>query len=360
MKLSFKDILNKKELSRDDIIILLNATQKESKLLFARSKEIRLKHVGNKVYLRGLIELSNICKKDCLYCGIRKSNKHVCRYNLTDEEVLRTVKYAYDNNYGSLAIQSGELDNNIFVERVNNLLIKIKELTKGKLHITLSCGEQSEETYLKWNKNGGNRYLLRIESSTKELYNKIHPNNETHSFEKRIEALKALRKTGYQTGTGVMIGLPFQTTENLADDLLFMKEIDIDMVGMGPYLEQKDTPLYKFKDSLKPIEERYFMTLKMIAVLRILMKNINIAATTALEAIGVNGREKAITAGANVIMPNITPAVYRENYMIYENKPLPSSKEILVPEKRIKKIGYKIEWGDFGDSAHFKKRSLIN
>ena len=238
----------------------------------------------------------------------------------------------------------------------NNLLIKIKELTKGKLHITLSCGEQSEETYLKRNKNGRNRYLLRIESSTKELYEKIHPNNETHSFEKRIEALKALRKTAYQTGTGVMIGLPFQTTENLADDLLFMNEIDIDMVGMGPYLEQKDTPLYDLKDSQKPIAERYFMTLKMIAVLRILMKNINIAATTALEAIGTNGREKAIIAGANVIMPNITPAVYRENYMIYENKPLPSLNEILVPEKRINEIGYKIGWGEFGDSAHFKKR----
>ncbi|MCD4773211.1 MAG: [FeFe] hydrogenase H-cluster radical SAM maturase HydE [Bacteroidales bacterium] len=356
MKQTFTDILKKEELSRDNIITLLNANSEDSKLLFAKSEEIRLKYVGNKVYLRGLIELSNICGKDCLYCGIRKSNKNICRYNLTDEEVLKSVKYAYENNYASLVIQSGELENKAFAERINNLLVKIKKLTKGKLHITLSCGEQSEDTYLKWNKNGANRYLLRIESSTKELYNKIHPNNKKHSFEKRIEALNALRKTDYQTGTGIMIGLPFQTIGNLADDLLFMRKVDIDMVGMGPYLEQKDTPLYDFRNTLKPIEERFFLTLKMIAVLRILMKEINIAATTALEAIENKGREKAVKAGANVIMPNITPAIYRENYMIYENKPLPSSSEILVPEKNLNKIGYKIGWGEFGDSAHFCKR----
>ncbi|MBA7543297.1 [FeFe] hydrogenase maturase subunit HydE [subsurface metagenome] len=356
MKQTITGILQKEDLSKDDIITLLMASYDESKLLFAKSEEIRLKHVGNKVYLRGLIELSNICGKDCLYCGIRKSNKKISRYNLTDEEVLKSVKYAYKNNYASLVIQSGELENKAFAERLNNLLIRIKELTKGEMHITLSCGEHSEETYLKWGNNSANRYLLRIESSNKELYNKIHPNNKKHNFEKRLEALKVLKKTGYQTGTGIMIGLPFQTIENLADDLLFMKEIDIDMVGMGPYIEQEDTPLYNLKNTLKTIEERFFLTLKMIAVLRILMKDINIAATTALEAIENKGREKAVKAGANVIMPNITPAIYRENYMIYENKPLPSSSEILVPDENLNKIGYKVGYGEFGDSTHFSKR----
>ena len=277
---------------------------------------------GNTVHLRGLIELSNICEKDCYYCGIRKSNSNVHRYSISDDEVLEAIQYAYDKSYGSVALQSGEIQSNAFTEKITRILQKTTKLSNGKLGVTLSCGEQTVETFRQWFEAGANRYLLRIETSNRELYKKLHPNDDIHRFERRLEALEMLKKTGYQTGTGVMIGLPFQTVENLADDLLFMKQFDIDMCGMGPYIEHHETPLYAYKDGLMPLKERFNLSLKMIAILRILMPDINIAATTALQTIEQNGRERAIQIGANVLMPNITPGKYRDNYFLYENKPV--------------------------------------
>ena len=194
-------------------------------------------------------------------------------------------------------------------------------MSNGELGITLSCGEQSNETYRRWFESGAHRYLLRIESSTPELYAKIHPQNELHSFDKRLKSLQLLKEIGYQVGTGVMIGLPFQTMENLADDLLFLKQIDVDMVGMGPYIEHEDNPLYEFRHLLKTKQERFDLALKMVAALRLLMPDINIAAATALQAIDPAGREKALAIGANVIMPNLTPCDFRKEYQLYEDKP---------------------------------------
>lgn len=168
-------------------------------------------------------------------------------------------------------------------------------------------GEQSEETYRRWFDSGAERYLLRIETSSEELYKKLHPSSELHNYFKRLKALELLRKTGFQVGTGVMIGLPFQTLEILADDLLFMKELDIHMCGMGPYIEHIHTPLYNNKKQLFHPSVRFNLGLKMVSLLRILMPDINIAATTALQTLEQNGREKAIVVGANVLMPNITP-----------------------------------------------------
>lgn len=187
--------------------------------------------------------------------------------------------------------------------------------------ITLSMGEQSRETFERWKEAGAERYLLRIEASNRELYHKLHPHDDNHSYEKRLNALKLLQDCDYQVGTGVMVGLPFQTTSNLADDLLFFKDFDIDMIGLGPYIEHEDTPLYQYSDQLKPQAERFELSMRMVALLRILMKDVNIAATTAMQSIDELGREKVIKVGANVLMPNITPVRYREGYLLYENKP---------------------------------------
>ncbi len=314
----------------------------------------------NKVYFRGLIEFSNICAKNCFYCGIRKDNELTKRYNLSDKEILDAARFAFENKYGSLVLQSGELESPAFTRRIDDLLKKIRDLSDGKLRVTLSVGEQSEETYRQWFNSGAHRYLLRIESSNPELYKKIHPDDESHRFEKRLEALRTLQRTGYQTGTGVMIGLPFQTLEDMAGDLLFMKEFNIDMVGMGPYIEHTNTPLYKFREMLLPKEERFQLTLKMIAILRIMMKDINIAAATALQSIDKIGREKAIKIGANVIMPNITPGHYRDDYKLYENKPCTDENAddcTSCLEARIALSQNEIAFGEWGDSIHYKKRN---
>ncbi len=350
------DIINQKSFSREDLVLLLNSCGKDMELFFKKSHEVREKTVGSKVYFRGLIEFSNICSKDCFYCGIRKSNKNVVRYNASDEEIVEACRIALDNRLGSVVLQSGELDTNTFVNRVDYLLKKIKKMSGGRLGITLSCGEQSKETYRRWFESGAHRYLLRIESSNRELYYKIHPGTYRHSYERRLEALGFLKETGYQVGTGVMVGLPFQTVENLAEDLLFFKDFDIDMCGMGPYIEHENTPLYQFREMLKPRHERQELSLKMIAALRLLMPDINIAASTALQAIESKGREKALTVGANVIMPNLTPMKYRREYILYQNKPCvdeDSEQSMADMESRIRNAGIEIGYDEWGDSKHF-------
>ena len=196
----------------------------------------------------------------------------------------------------------------------------------------------------------------RIESSNPELYRKIHPENDFHSFDRRLQALNDLKLAGYQVGTGVMIGLPFQTTEDLADDLLFLKQLDVDMVGMGPYIEHEDTPLYESRNLLKTKQQRFDLALKMVATLRLLMPDINIAAATALQAIDPAGREKALTIGANIIMPNLTPCEYRKEYQLYEDKPcLDEDAELCrnCLEARIELAGCEIGYGEWGDSKHY-------
>lgn len=359
MSKTIEDILLQENFSKEDIVILLKSDKRERNLLYEKSAEVKKEFVGNKVHFRGLIEFSNVCEKDCLYCGIRKSNKNSKRYNLTDEEILKAAKFAYDNKYGSIVLQAGELTNSSYLNRIENLLREIKKLSDGKLGITISLGEEDIETYKRWFEAGAHRYLLRIESSNRDLYYRIHPDDENHNFENRINCLKNLQKIGYQTGTGVMVGLPFQTFEDLADDLIFMKELDIDMCGMGPYVEHEDTPLYVFKDDLLIQEERFNLTLKMIAILRIMMKDINIAAATALQAIDPIGREKAIKVGANIIMPNITPGKYRNDYALYQNKPCTDEEAedcAGCMDARINLTGDEIAYDEWGDSNHFKRR----
>lgn len=349
-------ILKKAELSRADLVYLLQTEGIEKQFLFEKSAEIKQRYVQNKVYFRGLIEFSNICAKDCLYCGIRKSNRNTSRYNLTDDEILNAARFAFESRFGSIVLQSGELKSKTFTKRISKLIDQIMKMSGNKLRITLSCGEQEKETYKEWIEKGAARYLLRIESSDRELYYKLHPENKNHSFEKRLESIYSLQELGFQLGTGVMIGLPFQTHDHLAGDLLWMKSLDVDMVGMGPYLEHPNTPLYQHKHLLMSKENRFDLSLKMVAILRILMKNINIAATTALQSIDPMGREKAIKIGANVIMPNITPGLYRNSYKLYENKPCTDENAEDCSnclEVRIALTNHTIAWDDWGDSAHF-------
>lgn len=354
-----KTILNNEDFSSETLVHLLGVTGADADLLFDKAKQVKEKEVGNVVYFRGLIEYANKCSKDCYYCGIRCGNKALARYTLTTDEVLEAARYAYDNNFASIVIQSGERSDKAFVNTITEILNRIKEMSGGKLGITLSLGEQSNAVYRAWYEAGAHRYLLRIETSDRELYKKLHPNNSKHSFDKRIEALEALRAEGYQVGSGVMIGLPFQTTEHLAADLRFLKSFDIDMCGMGPYVEHEATPLFKYSSELIPRKERFNLTLKMIALLRIMMKDINIAATTAMQAIDPMGREKALMAGANIIMPNLTPVKYRENYKLYEDKPCMDEeadecKNCL--EARIRLTNHKIGYGEWGDSKHFSSK----
>jgi len=354
----FQDILQDTNFNREELVRLLLAEGEERKQLFQQAQTVKLATVGNKVYFRGLIEFSNICSKDCLYCGIRKNNEKVVRYEATDDEILDACRFAWENRFGSVVLQSGELSSRHFIQRVDRLLRKIKEMSNGELGITLSCGEQDLETYMQWRESGAHRYLLRIESSNPDIYRKIHPNNKFHSFERRLQSLNAIKTAGYQVGTGVMIGLPFQTIENLAEHFLFFKQLDVDMVGMGPYIEHEDTPLYEFRSSIQSKQERFDLALKMIAILRLLMPDINIAAATALQAIDPAGREKALTIGANILMPNLTPCVYRKEYQLYENKPcLDEDAELCrnCLEARIELAGCEIGYGEWGDSKHFLK-----
>ncbi len=353
-------ILKQGAFSKKDLVRLLAADEEERKLVFAKAEEVKQKYVGNKVYYRGLIEFSNLCGKNCYYCGIRAGNKKAHRYEVTEQEVLEAARYAWENKFGSIVIQAGERSGSRYTQRMERIVRMIKQMSNGELGITLSLGEQSEETYRRWFEAGAHRYLLRIEVSNPKLYPKYHPENKKHIYQERLDALYRLRKVGYQVGTGGMIGLPFQTVEDLADDLLFFQKHDIDMIGMGPYIEHEETPMFKYKDKLIPKMERFYLSLKMVAVLRILMKDINIAATTAMQAIDPMGREKSIKVGANIIMPNLTPTKYREDYLLYEDKPCTDEdaeecKRCL--EARIHMAGGQIGYGEWGDSKHFKNRS---
>ena len=319
-----------------------------NRTLLEEAYKTKLSSIGPKVYLRGLIEISNICTKDCLYCGIRKGI-HCQRYELSEEEVLAAAQIAASRRYGSVVIQGGERNDDAFVQKITRLLKAIKAIdTGGKpLGITLSLGEQPREVYEEWFDAGAHRYLLRIESSNPDLYHKIHPQDSRHSFDRRLQALEDLKAIGYQAGTGAMIGMPFQTASDMAGDLLFYKEFNAPMIGMGPYNPHPDTPLTFSGAAYPPDEERFMLGLKMIALLRLLMPDINIAAATALEVLNPRGRELGILAGANVVMPNVTPSEERVKYNLYNRKTLDPGLK-LSPEIP---IGY----GEWGDSKAFIK-----
>lgn len=358
---SIASVLGKANPDRSDILAMLQCNEEEAPLLYRRAAAVRDRYVGNHVYLRGLIEYSNICGKNCLYCGVRSDNVKIERYTMSREEVLEAAMTAYKLNLGSIAIQSGENSSNSIVETVEELVRSIRKMTDNRLGITLSLGEQSRETYQRWFDAGAHRYLLRIEASSEALYRRVHPDDDMHRYHRRLECLKAIQETGYQTGTGVMVGLPNQTMSDLADDLVFMRDFDIDMCGMGPFIEHSDTPLGSRGTDNLFLNERFNLTLRMIAVLRIIMKDINIVASTAMQTIDPAGREKAISCGANVVMPNLTPARYRSGYLIYEGKPgYREADESNVSGLNLDLLpGITVQLGIWGDTPHYGRRRTV-
>ncbi len=349
------------ELSLEEIAALLSITEKdELQKLYDLAYSIKEQHVGRVAYFRGIIECSNMCIKDCYYCGIRRSNKKVERFLMDEEEIFREAMWAYEAEYGSCVIQSGERQDEAYIAMIERVVKRISLYTDGEFGITLSLGEQSEETYRRWKTAGAHRYLLRIETTNPELYATIHPAD--HSMEVRKQCLADLRRCGYQVGTGVMMGLPGQTMQDLAGDILFLKDIDVDMVGMGPYIPHSDTPMGMDAGSFTDDERRQalMLGLKMIAVTRIVLKDINIAAATALQALEYTGREQGLRCGANVIMPNVTETDYRPKYQLYDNKPCLDENSSMCRgclSGRIKGIGESIGFNQRGDSIHYRKRT---
>ncbi|HCX60796.1 MAG TPA: [FeFe] hydrogenase H-cluster radical SAM maturase HydE, partial [Candidatus Cloacimonas sp.] len=268
---------------KNELIRMLSlTTEEELQALYKRAYEVKKQYVGTKVYFRGIIELSNICSKNCYYCGIRSGNPDFKRYTISMEEALAEAKWCLDQRYGSLVIQAGERTDKAWTDYIEELLRGIKKLSGGKLGITLSLGEQSEEVYKRWFDAGAHRYLLRIETSNPELYKTLHPAD--HDFEHRKHCLTLLRNSGYQVGTGIMVGLPGQSIEDIANDILFFYDRDIDMLGMGPYIPHHGTPLKHLVDSFDE-DAALKMGLKLIASCRIALKDVNIATTTALQAL---------------------------------------------------------------------------
>ena len=294
--------------------------------VFAAARELKARCGKTEVLPRGLIECSNVCAKDCLYCGIRKGNAKVARYRLDEETVAACIDEARRRGYPAVAFQAGEIEGEKNTEYYERLVTYAARHARP-LEVTLSLGEQTEEVYRRWKEAGAMRYLIRIETSNRELYAKIHP--AACSFERRLGCIRTLKKLGYVTGSGVMIGLPGQTVKDLARDIVFYGEENLDMVGMGPYVPNGETPLGKVKNKSEKVKsegeksggERLTLSLRMIALTRLYLWDVNIVAATALEALDPErGRVRGIDAGANVVMPVLTPDDCRGKYDLYPGK----------------------------------------
>lgn len=355
-------LLYKDDYTAEDVEALLSLSdEKDIKKLQDRANQVLAEYVGDSVYYRGIVEFSNVCSLDCHYCGIRKGNREVERYSLDKETIISSAKWCADQGYGSVVLQSGERGDSVFIDFVEEVIREIKSATISEklpegVGITLSVGEQSLETYKRFFQAGAHRYLLRIETTNSDLYAKLHPENQ--KLEERKECLGFLREAGFQVGTGVMIGSPGQTTAMLAEDILFFKDQDIDMIGMGPYLVHNQTPMAGEGQMEK--DELLRLSLNMIAVCRIVLKDVNIAATTALQAVVPDGRERGLSFGANVTMPNITPTEVRSSYKLYEGKPCMDEgrqecKSCLLG--RVRSIGRDVAFDQWGDSKHFAART---
>lgn len=324
------NLLAQTEFTDEEIARILRIrTPEEADLLQCRAYDLTTRGMGPNVYLRGLIEISNVCTANCRYCGIRKANHGVERYTLPRETILECARIALENGYGSIAIQAGERRDPKWVTFIGDLLRDIHEMSCTEalpqgLGITLSLGEQSLEVYEYWAEASGNpdglRYLLRIESSNPELFHRLHctPGKHEKVLEHRYEALANLRKAGYQVGTGVMIGLPGQTVEDLVQDIRTFEKVGADMIGMGPYLTSLGADMVSLGQM--PHDDLLRLSLNMIAATRLVLRNVNIAAATALETLEPRGRILGILHGCNVVMPNITPQMTRASYQLYDNK----------------------------------------
>ena len=329
--------------SRDELVYLLNnITDDEQETLRRAAQTAAREHFGNRVFIRGLIEISSYCKHDCLYCGLRRSNRSAVRYRLTREQILDCCDSGYALGFRTFVLQGGE-DAHFTDEVVCGIVREIKRRYPD-CAVTLSLGERGFDSLRRLFDAGADRYLLRHETADRTHYGRLHP--PQMSFDNRVSTLRFLKALGYQTGAGFMVGSPFQTTENLADDLLLIQELQPQMCGIGPFIPHKDTEFRDFpQGSLR-------LTLTLLSVIRLLQPRILLPATTALGTIAPNGRELGILHGANVVMPNLSPREHRKDYAIYDNKICTGEEAAECLEclrRRMRYIGYEIvtDRGDY-------------
>ena len=325
---------NESDLSDAGLRTLLQ-TDEFDDALFAAAKAVRKDIYGNDVYIRGLIEFTNYCKNNCYYCGIRSANSNAIRYRLSKDDILSCCKEGYALGYRTFVLQGGEdpfFSDDMICEIVSSIRSKYSDCA-----ITLSLGEKSKASYQAYFDAGANRYLLRHETADENHYRLLHP--DSMSLQNRKQCLFDLKKIGYQVGSGFMVGSPYQTTENLLSDLRFLQELEPDMIGIGPYIKHENTPFCDFESgSLR-------LTLRLIAILRLMFPYALIPATTALGTIHPNGREHGLKAGANVVMPNLSPVKVRKLYELYENKICTGEEAAECRgclERRVKSVGYNI------------------
>ena len=335
-----KDIIDKlystTNASREELLFLLDNLSEENKeYLIEKAHRVAVENYSKNVYIRGLIEFTNYCIRDCKYCGIRKSNHKADRYRLSIDEILECADIGDKLGYKTYVLQGGE-DSYFTDEKMVEIIKKIKEKYPGNA-ITLSLGERSYKSYKMMFNAGADRYLLRHETASKDLYESLHPNG---SFENRIQCLKNLKEIGYQVGAGFMVGLPNQSNKNLIDDLIFSKELNPHMCGIGPFIPHKDTPLANEKGGT--LEK----TITMLALVRLMLPKILLPATTALGSVDPLGREKGLKAGANVVMPNLSPTNVREKYSLYDGKICTGDEAAecrVCIERRINAAGFNLE-----------------
>ncbi len=359
------------EVLTDELITELLSLQSPSDcaLLQQAAFDKTTRELGSLVYYRGLLEISNICTANCRYCGIRRDNHQVPRYEMSEEQIVSSALWAARHGYGSICLQGGERQDEKFIGFVERCLRKIHTESQSEnlpdgLGITLSLGDQTEETYRRWAEASGNpkslRYLARFETSNPRLFDLLHRTGRSHekNLQKRFECLRSLRRCGYQVGTGVMIGIPGQTLQDLCRDIRTFQELDIDMIGMGPFLRCSGNDLQNWGQMEPAALLR--LSLNMIAVTRLAMGPVNIAAATALDVLDPRGREMGILHGCNVIMPNISPAALRASYQLYDNKSRlldgPPVGEPPLHEK-ILRCGREVGWNLSGSSVHFLQRT---
>ena len=341
------DKLRREHTLLPDELLQLVKTQDKDALEYLRSsaEEQRQEFYGRDIYIRGLIEFTSFCKNDCYYCGLRKSNKNAQRYRLSKEQILDCCKQGYELGFRTFVLQGGE-DAFYTNDKITDIVRAIRK-SYPDCAITLSIGEKSRESYQKYFDAGADRYLLRHETADSSHYARLHP--KELSLSDRKKCLYNLKEIGYQTGCGIMVGSPYQTAENLVSDLLFIKELKPHMVGIGPFISHRDTP---FRDMPSGSLE---LTLKMLAIIRLLLPNVLLPSTTALGTINPRGRELGILWGANVVMPNLSPVCVRKKYMLYDNKICTGDEAAecrFCMQRRMESIGYKVVT-DRGDCKGF-------
>lgn len=323
-------------LSKDELLELLSC-RNDATMAYIQAKAERVRQTvyDKDVYIRGLIEFTNYCKNDCLYCGIRRSNRNADRYRLSKEQILDCCKTGYQLGFRTFVLQGGE--DPYYTDDLLCDIIRTIKSSYPDCAITLSVGEKSRESYQAYYDAGADRYLLRHETANEEHYGKLHPMEM--SLVNRKQCLFTLKEIGYQVGCGFMVGSPYQTDECIAEDLLFIKELNPHMVGIGPFIPHKDTPFAR--EEAGTLE----LTLYLLSIIRLMLPNVLLPSTTALGTINPRGREKGIRAGANVVMPNLSPTDVRSKYLLYDNKICTGDEAAecrMCMQRRIESIGYRL------------------